>query len=173
MLDVICAIGIGIGLSVHSFGCWPIYLSTHQTLMVSTHFQTNSPGDWSQTCWIHSSWYSADLVDFWSCSAASQPFSGLRFVDMISISCICCGDLHDLPCGDFKDGRHQLCLVALGLPRELDLWCKMRETSNSKCLTLLIIDWFYHWNFISQYFFIENYFAVCIVISKYFLICRK
>ena len=64
ILDVIYAIGMGIGLSVHSFGCSPVYLSTHHTFIMSTHFQTNSPGDLSETCWIHSSWYTADLVDF-------------------------------------------------------------------------------------------------------------
>ena len=66
ILDVIYAIGMGIGLSVHSFGCSPVYLSTHHTFIMSTHFQTNSPGDLSETCWIHSSCYTADLVDFWS-----------------------------------------------------------------------------------------------------------
>ena len=118
ILDVIYAIGMGIGLSIHLFGCSPVYLSTHHTFIMSTHFQTNSPGDLSETCWIHSSWYTADLVDFWSCSAAFQPFSGLRFVDMRSICCICCGDPHNLPCEDFKDGHHQLRLVAPGLSRE-------------------------------------------------------
>ena len=46
------------------------------------------------------------------------------------------------PCVYFKGGGHQLRLVALRLPMEWDLWCSIRETTNTKVLTLLIIDRF-------------------------------
>ena len=142
ILDVIYAIGVGMGLSTHPFGCSSVCLSTCYTSMVFTHFQTNSPGDWSQTCWIHSSWCSPDLIDLMSCSAVCQPFLGPDCSTLgqsaaygVLISII-------YTCAVFKGGHHQLCLVAPGLPREQDIWCKKRETTNSKFLFLLIINRF-------------------------------
>ena len=42
--------------SVHPF--------VHHSFMITMHFQTNHSGDWSQTWWIHSSWYSTELINF-------------------------------------------------------------------------------------------------------------
>ena len=47
------------------------------------HFWTNCSGDWSQTWWIHSLWYSPHLMNFWSRSTELRPgpFSGLLLVE--------------------------------------------------------------------------------------------
>ena len=45
------------------------------------HFQTNRLGNWSQTWWIHSLWYSLDLINFWTHCTDLPLFLGLWLVE--------------------------------------------------------------------------------------------
>ena len=56
-------------------------------LLVATHFRTNRPRDWYQTWWIHSLWYSSDLINFWSCSNEFPLFPGFRLVEQFPHIC--------------------------------------------------------------------------------------
>ena len=71
------------------------------------------------------------------------------------------------PCGNFKGGGHLLRSGAPKLAREYDLWHTMKEATNSKVLTLLIIDRFLSLKFhILITFSSENYCSFCRVIAK-------
>ena len=67
---------IRMGLSVPS----SILLFICHTFVVSTHLQTNHSGDWYQTWWIHSLWYSTYLISLWLCYTKFLLFSGVWFV---------------------------------------------------------------------------------------------
>ena len=166
MTNILDAIGIGMGLSVHSFGCSSVCLSTHHIIMVSTHFQTNIPEveyihHGTHQIWLtfghallHSSHFIASNLSTWGESAAYAVVTSLIY-----------------PCGDSKDGRHRLSLVSPGVPRKYNLWCKMSETTKLKIPNFVhILPLKFH---IPITFYSENYFAVCIVIWKYFWINLK
>ena len=70
---------IGMGLSA------PLSVRSCVTLfVVSLHFQTNSSWDWYQTLWIHSFWYSPNLINFWSCSTEFLLFPWPLIVGAVS-----------------------------------------------------------------------------------------
>ena len=61
--------------------CPDTLLSIHHTFVVSANFWINCVGDWSQTWWMHSLWYSSGLVIFCSGFKEFQLFPGLWFVE--------------------------------------------------------------------------------------------
>ena len=67
---------IRMGLFVRS--SIPLFIC--HTFVVSTHLQTNRSGDWYQTWWIHSLWYSTYLISLWLCYTEFLLFSGVWFM---------------------------------------------------------------------------------------------
>ena len=82
---------------------------------------------------------------------------------MRSICCVCCGDLNKEPLWRL----HSLRSCAPRLPREYNLWHTKKATTDSKVLTLQVIDRFFTLDVhIPITFPSENYCSVCIVIQK-------
>ena len=62
-------------------------ITTHSSHFDELNFWAHRPRDRDRTWWIHSLWYSSQLINFWSCSNEFPLFPGLRLVEQFPRVC--------------------------------------------------------------------------------------
>ena len=69
-------------------GVWlSVCPSIYHTSKLCINYRTNRPGIWLQTWWIHSLWFSSDLINFWLFPIEFILFPGLWLIKQFVYIC--------------------------------------------------------------------------------------